>query len=321
MSNNLSNKVTRTIGKVKLGAIKHSPEIFLAAGIAAGVATVVFACKGTLKAGDVIDNHKTMMDDIKEAAEIASEEEYSAKDKQLDTVKAYSITAWQMFKIYAPAIGFGALSIACILTSHGIMKKRNLALAASLATVRTAYDEYRSRVVRDLGKEMDEHFLYDTVEATVGEEVTDPETGKTKIKKKKISVPTKTNAYSRFFDEANDNWTKDGSANYFFLRGQLNYLQNKLIRDGYLFLNDAYKALGFPITIAGQSAGWVYDYGNENNTIISIDGFEDKYGHEMNDNAYAFMNGFERNFLINFGNLKDSIIDDLPRVDGEITAI
>ena len=226
-----------------------------------------------------------------------------------------------MFKIYAPAIGFGALSIACILTSHGIMRKRNLALAASLATVRTAYDEYRSRVVRDLGKEMDEHFLYDTVEEVRETEVTDEETGKTKKKKEKVQTKTKTNAYSRFFDEANDNWTKDGSANYFFLRGQLNYLQNKLISDGYLFLNDAYKALGFPITIAGQTAGWVYDYGNEANSIISIDGFEDRFGHEMSDDAYSFMNGFERNFLINFGNLKDTIIDDLPRIDGEIMAI
>ena len=50
----MSNKLTRTIGKVKLATIKHSPEILLVAGIASGVATIVFACKGTLKAGDVI---------------------------------------------------------------------------------------------------------------------------------------------------------------------------------------------------------------------------------------------------------------------------
>lgn len=315
------NKLTRTYGKVKLGAIKHSPEILLTAGIVTGVATVIFACKGTLKAGDVIDDHKKMMDDIKEAAEIASEEEYSERDQQLDTVKAYSKTAWEMFKIYAPAIGLGTLSLACVLTSHGIMRKRNLALAASVATLRTAYDEYRSRVVRDLGKDMDEHFLYDTVEETVEKEVTDPETGKTKKKKEKISVPTKASVYSRFFDEANPNWTKTGSDNYFFIRGQLNYLQQKLVRDGYLFLNDAYKALGFPITIAGQTAGWIYDYDNKDNTIVSFVGFEDKFGHESSEDTYALMNGYERNILLSFDNLKDSIIDDLPRIDGEITAI
>ncbi|SFU32891.1 DUF6353 family protein [Butyrivibrio sp. INlla21] len=316
----LTNKVTRGIGKVKLSTIKHSPELLLAAGIISGAATIFFAAKGTLKAGEVIDAHKEKMDQIHEATEVATVEEYSAKDAQIDTVKTYVQTGASFAKIYAPAIIFGAVSLTCILASHGIMRKRNVALAATLATVRTAFDEYRGRVVRDLGKEMDNHFLYDTVEEVVEKEITDPETGKTKKKKEKVQVPTKTSIYSRFFDEANKNWEKDGYSNYFFIKSQINYLQNNLIRDGYLFLNDVYKALGFPISQAGQTAGWIYDFDNKENTQFFIDGFTAS-DNDLSQPVRDLMNGYNRNVLLNFVNIKDDILTDLPRVNSEVAPI
>lgn len=316
----LSNKFTRGIGKVKLGAIKHSPEILLAAGIISGAATIFFAAKGTLKAGEVIDAHKEKIDQIHEAKEVASEEEYSEKDAQIDTVKTYVQTGVGFAKIYAPAIIFGAVSLTCILASHGIMRKRNVALAATLATVRTAFDEYRGRVVRDLGKEMDNHFLYDTVEEVVEREVTDPETGKTKKKKEKVQTPTVTSVYSRFF-EGSDDFEKNGSANYLFIRSQLLTAQRHLVRDGFLFLNDVYKLLGLPLTVAGQSAGWIYDYNDKENTQIFFEGFD--LDNELNSSQPVkdLMNGFNNDILINFLNIRDDILTDLPRVNSAVAAI
>lgn len=326
----LQDKLTRTIGKGRLAIKKKSPEILLVAGIIAGGAALICAVKETLKAETIIDEHKTMIDSIHEAEEIAQEaneeggdpdEIYSAEDAKKDTVKAYVKTAWKFFKLYAPTIILVTISVTCILTSHGIMRKRNVALAASLATVRTAFDEYRSRVRRDLGDAMDTHFLYDTVDEERTREVTDSK-GKVKEVKETVSRPQFANAYSRIFDNCNvpDQWEKSGSANYIFIRSQMIYLQKKLIRDGYLFLNDVYKCLGFPITLAGQTAGWIYDYNNRDNTLIKFEGFGEE---EINNSAEVrdLMNGYENSIIINFLNIKDDILTDIPRVDSRVDVI
>lgn len=319
----VKNKVTRTIGKAKLGLIKHSPEILLVTGIISGTAALVFAVKETLKAEEVLDNHTKKMEEIAGAlhlAEVSKEDvDYTEEDAKKDKVKAYLQTGCEFIKLYAPTIIFSGLSLTCILTSHGIMRKRNVALAATLATVRKAYDEYRERVIRDLGPEMNNHFLYDTIEKGQEIEVTD-EKGKKKTKVEKYSVPTVTNAYSRFFDESNPNWEKDGAANYRFVRGQMIYLQGKLISNKYLFLNDVYETLGLPITVAGQSAGWIYDFDNAENTLIGFEGFDIN---EVNNSpaVRAFMNGYERNCLLNFTNIRDNILTDIRRIDSSIDAI
>ncbi len=318
----VKNTLTRTCGKVKLQAIKHSPEILLAAGIISGAAALVFAVKETLKAEEVLDNHTRKMNEITGARDLATtteEVDYTEEDAKKDKVKAYMQTGWEFAKLYAPTFVFASLSLTCILTSHGIMRKRNLALAATMATVQKAFDEYRERVIRDLGKEKDEHFLYDTIEK--GTEVkTVDDKGKEKTKIEKYPAPTKTSVYGRFFDEANDNFEKDGCANYRFVRSQMIYLQHKLIANGYLFLNDVYKALGFPITIAGQSAGWIYDYNNRNNTIIKFRGFDID---EVNNSpeVMAFMNGYERNCLIDFENIRNDILTDIQLVDSSVDVI
>lgn len=316
----VGNKLTRFMGNVKLTTIKYSPEILLGAGIITGVATIIFACKGTLHADEVLEQHTEEIDKIHKAIEVAKPGEYTDIDVKRDTLLAYCHTVTRFAKIYAPAIIAGSVSVACILGSHGVMRKRNAALAATAAAIRAGFDQYRSRVVRDLGKDMDRHFMYDTVEEVVEHKETDPETGKTKKVKEKIEKSTVGSIYSRFFDEGSKNWEKDGSANYLFIRSQLIYLQNKLIRDGHLFLNDVYKAFGLPTTKAGQIAGWIYDFDNKENTMIFLDGLDMD---EINNSSEFrdLMNGYNRNVILNFLNIRDNILDDLTRIDPEFAEV
>ena len=318
---------TRMIGNGKLVIKKNSPEILLVAGIISGGAALATAVVSTLKVEAVLDEHIKSIEDAK-AIEVGTEltdgtsgevTVYTESTKKRVVALRYGRTAWSIAKLYAPTIIFTGLSLTCILTSHGIMRKRNVALAASLATVRTAFDEYRGRVVRDLGHEMDQKFLYDSEEKTIENETTD-ENGKKKKTKEKYQMPKVSSAYSRFFDESNPNWEKDGFSNYYFIRSKMLYLQNRLVRDGHLFLNDVYKELGLPITIAGQSAGWIYDFDNKESSQIFFEGFDvNEIGNSPA--VRALMNGYERNCLINFVNLKDDILTDLPRVDSEVDAI
>ena len=316
------NKLTRLVGKGKLNLVKYSPEILLASGLVSGAAAVFFACKGTLKASEIIDNHNERIDEIRQLEEIKEEGGCTEKDVKVNLVRAYAATAKDAAITFGPAIIFGTLSVTCILASHGILRKRNVALAASLATVRTAFDEYRGRVVRDLGKEMDQHFLYDTETEIRERKEVDPETGKEKKIKEKVEKPRYANAYSRIFDNCNcpDTFEKDGASNYIFIRSQMLYLQNKLISQGYLFLNDVYKQFGFPITLAGQTAGWIYDYDNKDATGFAIEGFD---VNEIGNSPAVrdLMNGYENSIILNFLNIRDTILDDIPVIDSSVAAI
>ena len=152
----IGNKITRGFGKVRLWGIKRSPELLLAGGIISGTAALVLAVKETLKVEEILDEHIKKLDDVKsveEGTELVDSETgktiiYDDKTKNKVIALTYVKTAGKLLKHYAPTIIFASLSLTCILTSHGILRKRNIALAASLATVRTAYDEYRGRVDR-----------------------------------------------------------------------------------------------------------------------------------------------------------------------------
>lgn len=64
---------------------------------------------------------------------------------------------------------------------------------------------------------------------------------------------------SRVFDKDNHLWCDDLDYNRLFIKQQEEYLRHALKINGYVFLNDAYKLLGFPVTSLGQIVGWIYD--------------------------------------------------------------
>lgn len=319
--NNLGNAFTRFVGKTKLFTIKNAPELLLAGGFITGAAALYFVAKNTISAKEVIERHKSDIAEIHEAIEVADEGEFPPEAVRVNIARTYGKTAWELFKVYAPTIIFVTLSVSCFLASHGLLKRRNVILATTLAGVRGAFEEYRGRVRNDLGDEMEEHFMYGTEVRTIEhEEVTDE--GKTKKVKEKVNIATNASLYSRFFDEANDDYTKEPGANYIHVRNVMFDMQRRLVRDGHLFLNDVYKALRLPITVAGQSAGWVYDYDNRDKTLIFFKGF-DINGNEENlsDSVRAFKNGYERNCLIDFANIRDDILTDLPRHDSKVAPV
>lgn len=62
---------------------------------------------------------------------------------------------------------------------------------------------------------------------------------------------------NRQFDESNPNWRSNRQFNKMFIDAQEQYMNHRLKRDGFVFLNDVYDALGFPRTALGQILGWV----------------------------------------------------------------
>lgn len=326
----ITKSMTRAFGKAGLTCKKYAPEALVIAGVVGAVTSAVMACKATTKVNDIIEETKENTHDLhlvataaglKESTDefsnedirkidILSEKEdvknYTAQDLKKDTTIIYTQTAVKFIKLYGPAVVLGALSITSILASNNILRKRNVALAAAYATVDKGFKEYRSRVVERFGKDIDRELKYN-IKAKEIEETTKNAKGKEKTVKKSIEVAdvNEHSDYARFFDELCTGWKRDAEYNLMFLKHQQNYANEKLQKQGYLFLNDVYDMLGIPKTKAGQVVGWIYDEAHPDIYDNFVDfGIYDLY----NEKARDFVNGREKSILLDF-NVDGNILD------------
>lgn len=85
------------------------------------------------------------------AAEIIAFEEHQMAESRADslTPKEKVKLAWKEF---VPAVGVGAITIACIIGVNRIGMRRTAALAAAYSLSEKAFDEYKSKVVERLGE-------------------------------------------------------------------------------------------------------------------------------------------------------------------------
>lgn len=264
----MPQKLQRTIAQCGMKIAKASPELLLVAGAVGTVATVVLACKATLKSQEVFEEHKEVVDRIHQCHEDEEMKElYSQTDYRRDLTKAYGKTAVKLVKNYGPAVVVGVVSVGCFCESHNILKKRNIALAAAYKTVDTAFKEYRNRVKEELGNDVDDHFRYGTVEKEFKETVVN-----SKGKEKEVTTKEKIHQYGFQPNTAYDNgygfyfispYCKEATGNPEYDRSRLialqNYFNTILKIEGHIFLNDIYKAVGLEPTKAGQVVGWWYD--------------------------------------------------------------
>lgn len=291
-----SSKVLAPVNKI---AHRHGPEILTGVGIVGGITAAVLGARATLRLEPVIDEMRENLSNVKElkrlSVEVAEVDEYTPQDIARDRTAAYAKGTIQIVKLYAPAVSLGIASITCVLAAHGIMRRRNVALAAAYSAVEKSFSAYRKRVSDELGEEKDRDFARGFTEV----EKTDKKTGeKTTVT---TSDPNGISQYARFFDEGSSSWSKTPDYNLFFLKSQQNYFNDKLQSYGYVFLNEVYEALGLPRTQAGAVVGWILQKGNDNYVDFGIYDFD-------NDRKRQFVNGKERAILLDFN--VDGVIFD-----------
>lgn len=249
----IPDSVVRKVAMAGLQTQQASPTLLFGAGVVGVIGTVILASKATLKLEEVVDDVAHKLDEVNTLVH-SDRHEYAEKEAQKDKVVVYTHAVLEIGKLYGPAIILGAVSISCLAGSHRILTKRNAALAAAYTALEKGFEEYRARVVSELGEDKDREFRYGTTKLTVENE----ETGK----KKQVTVvgdgvPT---VYARLFDETNPNWQKnDPELNRIFLEAQQRYANERLRRKGHILLNDVYEALGFPRTPAGCVVGWAWN--------------------------------------------------------------
>jgi hypothetical protein len=299
---NFMTSMSRSLHKAGFQLKKHSPEILIVAGVVGAVTSTVMACKATLKVNDVLDKAKKDINNIHDVAAdveagIRPASEYTPEDQKKDLTIVYTKTGFELVKLYAPAVVVGALSVVSLISSHRILKKRNVALAAAYATVDKGFKEYRGRVIERFGKELDRELKYNIRAKEIEEKVIDENGNETTVTKTvNVADPNLTSDYARFFDETCVGWEKDPEYNLRFLKLQQAYANEKLKCQGHLFLNEVYDMLGLPRTQAGQAVGWIYDEENPIGDNFVDFGIYDLY----DERKRAFVNGHERSILLDF---------------------
>lgn len=307
MKSKFFSKMAVAANKAIFKTRQHSPEICMIVGVVGTVGSAIWACVATRKLDNVMeDSHKkldSVHEDIK-AIEDGEESEYTMKDCKKSLTTIYMQAGWELTKLYGPSILLGALSIGSIVTSNRILRQRNAALATAYMTVNKSFKEYRNRVVEKFGKEVDQELRYNIQHNTM-ETVVQNEDGTQTVVTEEYDVidPNTLSPYARIYECGNTGWDDDPEQTLWFLRQQQNWANDKLKDQGYLYLNDVFKMLGFQQTKIGHEVGWIYDEKNPNG-----DNFVDFGIFDVNNSATRrFVNGYEKAVVLDFN------------VDGPIT--
>lgn len=295
----LPQGLTKALGKAVMSTKSNSPHILFAAGVVSVVGGAVLACRATLKLDEALDDFKdeVHMAKLHEAKrqELMHFDQPSAELVERRRVAyVYGKHTAKLVVLYAPGVGAIVLGIGLLTGSHVQLSKRNANLAAAYAAVSTAYQNYRERVKTELGEERERDIYYGVTEQK------NPETKEiAKVVGAKPASP-----YFKEFNSQNPNWVNDIEQNRNFILCQQQYANDRLNARGYLFLNDAYRALGLEPTKAGQQVGWLK---NSNG-----DGYVD-FGIFASVNT-EYANGWDPVFLLDF-NVDGNILVPMREIE------
>lgn len=280
---------------------KNKPEIMLVAGLVGVIGATVLACRATLKAKDVVEEHNERLEEIQENLNEEEKKELPVEAKK-DIRKVYLKTSLKLAKTYAPAIAVETAAFALLIKSNSVQRDRLAGLTAAYITVDQAFKKYRQAVIEELGEEKDLEFKTGLKKQKI-EAIVEDEEGNEKLKKEEgLVLPDGRyiSEYAKFFDESCPDWQKSPENNLHFLRLQQAAANEKLKIQGHLFLNEVYDMIGLPRTKAGAVVGWLYPA--DRYESLQLNGFVDFGIYDMWANAKRadFVNGYERNILLDF---------------------
>ena len=252
--------------KLGLWGKRHSPELLIAGGILSAAASVGLGIYATTKLNKVVKPYNDKIDEIKKNLNDDNKiqnNEVDVKQLKKELTTTYIKASLKITALYLPSVLCFGSSVCCVLGSHKIMRGRNLALAAACSTLEQSYAAYRARVKKEFGEEVEEKLFNNVTKEKV--EVIDPKTGKTKTKTIEVENPSDDN-WKVIFDNGNYCWENNALLNFEYLMNKQDFLNDKLMRKGYMFLNEVYEELGYTTAMLGYKKarashilGWIYD--------------------------------------------------------------
>lgn len=151
----------------------------------------------------------------------------------------------EYWQLYIPAAISGAATVALVVGSNRVSTRRNAALLTALSLTERAFDEYKYKVVEQIGKGKEEKvraaIAQDHVDANPPNDATVIITG---------------NGDALFHDDYTDRYFK---SNIEKIRKVQNDLNAKMMHEGNISLNEFYEAIGLHRLTRGDDVGWNLD--------------------------------------------------------------
>lgn len=115
----------------------NAPAILTALGVTGLVTTAVLTGRASFKAAEIMAvRHHELVD---------------SEFEPLPFVEKMKVVGPELYKHYIPAVGTGALSIACIIASNRVSGRRAAALASAYSISQEGFAEYKKYVHKHLG--------------------------------------------------------------------------------------------------------------------------------------------------------------------------
>lgn len=213
--------------QIRRSITDHSPSILSGVAITGVVTTAYLAAVATLKARDKI------REDEEANGAIAGK-----KERAMHTAKL-------VWPVYIPTAASGAITIGCIVGSNKISARRGAAAQAAFVLSERAYNEYRARVIEEIGEGKDR---------AIRDELAEKKLTKNPMPSPDVLVIGPGNQLccelytGRYF-----------SSDMETLRRTVNDLNAHLLRHDRASLADWYDMLGLPPTSLADDLGWHSD--------------------------------------------------------------
>lgn len=215
--------VTNFLKGARAVVTKHSPEILTTIGIAGMITTTVLAVKATPKALVLIEERK--------------EEAQTDALTPIETVKA----AW---KPYIPAVVTGGVGIACLIGANSVNARRNAALATAYKLSETAFAEYKSRVIENIGERK---------EKVVREQVAQTKVDKVPVTKSEVLIAGHGDVL--FLEPVSGRYFTSDIEHIRRTINDFNYRMTTGMEE-YISLSEFYDAINLPHTSTSDDLGW-----------------------------------------------------------------
>ena len=210
---------------------EHNPEILVGLGVVGMMSSTVLAVKATPKALDIMEDKKADM------------------GVTYLTRKEIAQATW---KLYAPSIGVGLASTACIILGTSKSIKRNTALATVYALSESTLREYQSKAKEMLGEEKAAEL--------------DREVAKARVKKREVTTIVETEGSDYIHHTGNgDTLVYDSLSGRYFrssknaIESAVNSINKSLLNDYIMTLNEFYNEMCIPTIGVGSLIGWKSD--------------------------------------------------------------
>lgn len=210
----------------------NSPTILTYLGVAGLISTVILAVKATPKAIEILEMEKIYR------AEEVQDPDYN---EPIDTIDTIELT----WKCYIPTAIMGLVTVGCIVGSNQINLRRNAALASLYSITESALREYQKKVVEQIGEKKEEAIRGEIAQDKLNNNPVDEKT-----------VVFTGNGNYLCYDSFSGRYFRSDIET---LRRECNQFNQKLLREGWLNINEFYYQIGLESIELGDEMGWIAD--------------------------------------------------------------